>query len=137
MIHIKQDVLKWAVCRHYNITSEELHQDIRRADIIGARRMFYYIARNHLKITYKKIGSIFNQDHATVMYHERKLSDFLEFDKTEIGIYDAIKEQMFGAIEYDTAQDELKDLQRKKLLIEDRVEELQEQIKNQYNFLFN
>ena len=134
MIHIKQDILKKSVCQHYSITEEELHAFNRRSDIIGARRMFYYIARNHLNITYKKIGNIFDQDHATVMYHERKLADFLEFDKSEMAIYESIKEAMFGAIKYDTAQEEL---QRKKILIEDRIKELQEEINNQYNFLFN
>jgi len=137
MIHIKQDVLKKSVCYKYNITDGELHSDSRRADIISARRMFYYVARKHLKVTYDKIGSIFNQDHATVMYHERKLADFLEYDKSEMSVYQSIKQDLFGNVKYDTLQEELQDLQRREILIQDRIYEVKEKLEKQYNFLFN
>ena len=75
-------VLSAAVCKHYDITEQELHSTSRQMDIVGARRMFYFFARKHFKKTYKSIANYFRANHATVIHHEKRWKLFLPLTRT-------------------------------------------------------
>lgn len=137
MTSYREEILKKAVCKYYNVTEKELHSDTRRAEVVGARRMFYYMARKHFDQTYKSIGKKFNQDHATVIFHEKKLADFLTFDKNEIRRYIKVRDMVFDEVTFINIKDEMDTLLRDKLLIDDRLSEIKNEltaISNQNNF---
>jgi len=137
MTSSREEILKAAVCKYYQITDKQLHSKNRCSEVVGARRMFYYIARRHFDKTYKAIGRRFNQDHATVMHHERKLAGFLTFDKEEMRRYIKVRDMVFDEVTFLDAKDEMDSLLRERILIDDRLSEIKEELKaisNQNNF---
>ena len=126
--------VKAAVCIVYGITDEQLHSKSREREIINARRMFYYIARKNFNITYKAIGEIFKQDHATVIHHERLLKSFLTFDPLEIDNYNKVVKIVFGEVTFDDIQDELDNSLREQILIENKISDLRKEIKMRFNY---
>lgn len=55
------------ICKKLDVTVNEAKGTIRDAEIVRARQIYCYMAKE-MGYTYKKIGSIINRDHATVIY---------------------------------------------------------------------
>ena len=55
------------ICEKLDVTVQEAKGTIRDAEIVRARQIYCYMAKE-IGYTYKKIGSIINRDHATVIY---------------------------------------------------------------------
>ena len=55
------------ICKKLDVTVQEAKGTIRDAEIVRARQIYCYMAKE-MGYTYKKIGSIINRDHATVIY---------------------------------------------------------------------
>ena len=55
------------ICEKLDVTVNEAKGTIRDAEIVRARQIYCYMAKE-MGYTYKKIGSIINRDHATVIY---------------------------------------------------------------------
>ena len=61
-----ESILK-VVCDKLNVTVAEAKGTIRDAEIVRARQIYCYMAKE-TGYTFKKIGAIINRDHATVIY---------------------------------------------------------------------
>jgi hypothetical protein len=133
MTTYREQILKNAVCKYYNVSEEELCSNNRRAEIVGARRMFYYFCRKHFNLTYKSIADRFSQDHATVIFHEKKLEDFLTFDKDEMRKYIKVRDMVFDEVTFLDIKDEMDSLLRDKIIIDERLS----QIKNELTAINN
>lgn len=138
-MNFRMEVLQSAVCKHYNVSSKELHSKSRKMDIVGARRMFFFFARKHFNKTYTSIANIFGANHATVMHHEKKMIGYLEFDKKEMLRYINIRDMVFDEKTFINIRDEYDCLNRERILITDRMDEIQNEInlinnKNEFNY---
>ena len=74
----KLESLLTTVCNKLGITIEEAKGTIRDAEIVRARQIYCYFARE-MGYTYKKVASIINRDHATVI-HGCKVVSNRQFD---------------------------------------------------------
>ena len=125
----RMQVLQSTICNQYNISAAQLHSGSRKSEIVSAKRMLFFFARKHFKKTY----------HASVIHHERKLEGFLTFDKQEMKNYIAVRDMVFDENSFIDIQDEYDCLWREKILIEDRMSEIKNEInllnnKNNYNY---
>ena len=117
----------------------ELHSKSRKMEIVGARRMFFFFARKHFNKTYTSIANMFGANHATVMHHEKKMIGYLEFDKLEMLRYIKIRDMVFEEKTFINIRDEYDCLNREKIIIEDRMKEIQDEInlinnKNEFKY---
>lgn len=55
------------ICETLEVTVQEAKGTIRDAEIVRARQIYCYMAKE-MGYTFKKIGAIINRDHATVIY---------------------------------------------------------------------
>ncbi len=138
-MNFRMEVLQSAVCKHYNVSPTELHSKSRKMEIVGARRMFFFFARKHFNKTYTSIANMFGANHATVMHHEKKMIGYLEFDKLEMLRYIKIRDMVFEEKTFINIRDEYDCLNREKIIIEDRMKEIQDEInlinnKNEFKY---
>lgn len=130
------NLLREAVCKHYNISVEDFDDRRRFREVVDAKRMFCFFARKHFKKTYKSIADLLNSHHATVIHHEKKMKDYLSFDKEEMVKYLKIRDMMFSEETYIDAQDEYDCLIREKILIEARMKEIELELKSLNKFKY-
>ena len=138
-MNFRMEVLQSAVCKHYNVSPTELHSKSRKMEIVGARRMFFFFARKHFNKTYTSIANMFGANHATVMHHEKKMIGHLEFDKLEMLSCIKIRDMLFEEKTFTNIRDEHDCLNREKIIIEDRMKEIQDEInlinnKNEFKY---
>lgn len=70
-----------AVCRASGATVAKMKSKSRIQAVVDARYVFYYLCREKYVFTFQELGSMLDQDHATVMYGLRRVSDYLVTDK--------------------------------------------------------
>jgi len=73
------------------------------------------------------------------MHHEKKMIGYLEFDKKEMLRYINIRDMVFDEKTFINIRDEYDCLNRERILITDRMEEIQNEInlinnKNEFNY---
>lgn len=66
-INVKLEKLLFVVCDKLGVNVEDAKGTIRDAEIVRARQIYCYMAKE-MGYTFKKIGAIINRDHATVIY---------------------------------------------------------------------
>ncbi len=69
-----------SVCRTLHISRVELTSPRRTPDIIRARHLAIYLARELTDLTLAEIGRQFNRDHSTILHAIRSVGRKLEFD---------------------------------------------------------
>lgn len=75
------DLIEEKVLEHCNITKDQLHLKSRDKDIVDARRLCYYLSKEHKLGSCRVIGSRFgNKDHATVYNGWLKCVHYLQND---------------------------------------------------------
>lgn len=81
------------ICNFYNVTPEAVLSRTRCKDVKDARFMFSYYMRVEKNQTFQKIGTFLLKDHASVMHHVRKVSDWIQ-------VYPIVKYEYDKLIEY-------------------------------------
>jgi len=66
--HITIDVIKNLVCRHYNLTLEELVSNSRKQSVVRPRQIAMYLSRKYTDQPLQAIGKSFNRYHATALH---------------------------------------------------------------------
>ena len=62
------DILK-VVCKHFDLEPSAIHTKSRKREVVQARQIAMYLAKNHTDFSTSKIGKfIGNKDHATVLH---------------------------------------------------------------------
>jgi len=69
------------VCEKLNITNEEIKSKCRKRHIVEARSVALYLIRKKTDLSLKRIGLLFNCNHATVLQAVRKIDEWLIYDK--------------------------------------------------------
>jgi len=75
------------VCEKFGITREQLTATTRKREIAEPRQVAMYMLRS-LGLSYAQVGSIFNKDHATVVYATKQVRNLLSYDnefKSKVG----------------------------------------------------
>ena len=65
---ITTDTIKGVVCKHYNISTEEMISRSRKKSIVWPRQMAIYFARKYTDHPLQLIGKSFNRYHATIIH---------------------------------------------------------------------
>ena len=77
------DKVQKVVCDYFNITRDALISKTRKRQIVQARQIAMYMARNLINCSLSTIGSeIGGKDHATVLHACTTVNDLMSTDKT-------------------------------------------------------
>jgi chromosomal replication initiator protein len=79
---ISIDVIQKVVCEYYDIPVDTIKSKTRKREIVQARQIAMYFAKDFTKSSLKNIGSHFgNRDHSTVIHACQTVSDLMDTDK--------------------------------------------------------
>lgn len=84
-------------CKICYVTYAEACSDSRSFNVVLARQMYMYIARENTNCTAKQIGKVVNLSHPTVLHHLLVVKDhFREKNKTYIDTYNLCLKELKG-----------------------------------------
>ncbi len=75
---IQVDNIIMEVARTYNVSEAEILSNRKTANLVLARQVAMYIARETTDLSYKAIGESFGKDHTTVLYNVNRIEQFLK-----------------------------------------------------------
>ena len=75
---IKVEKIISEVAHTYNVSESDILSNRRTAELVLARQVAMYIARETTDLSYKAIGESFGKDHTTVLYNVNKIEEFLK-----------------------------------------------------------
>lgn len=94
------------------LVNEAFNVDImiksRKRDVVMARAVYYWVAKNTTSHSLTTIGEFVNKDHATVIYSLNSIEDWILYDKFYKRKVDLIKKNVFNRLT-------LKEFEQKKL----------------------
>lgn len=77
---IKIEQIISEVARTFNVSETDILSTRRSADLVKARQVAMYIARETTELPYQSIGEAFGKNHTTVLYTEKKVKDLMNSD---------------------------------------------------------
>jgi chromosomal replication initiator protein len=79
---ISIEYIQKLVCEYFEVPVEMLKSQTRKREIVQARQISMYLAKNHTKSSLKSIGMYFGgRDHSTVIYACQTVEDLIDTDK--------------------------------------------------------
>lgn len=84
---IKIEQIITEVARTYNVSEGDILSTRRTADLVKARQVAMFIARETTELPYSAIGEAFGKNHTTVLYTEKKVKEMMRenpYEKTVI-----------------------------------------------------
>ncbi len=84
---IKIEQIITEVARTYNVSEGDILSTRRTADLVKARQVAMFIARETTELPYSAIGEAFGKNHTTVLYTEKKVKELMKenpYEKTII-----------------------------------------------------
>src|SRR5690606_18744645 len=79
---ISIEYIQKLVCDYFEVPVEMVKSKLRKREIVQARQISMYLAKNHTKSSLKSIGAFFGgRDHSTVIYACQTVEDLIETDK--------------------------------------------------------
>lgn len=88
-----QIILK-VIKKHTNISFEEINIKSRKRKIVNTRQLMYYLMCKNTKNSLARIGTIFNQDHATVLHAKRATENIIDTDRYYRKIVEEIQKEI-------------------------------------------
>ena len=113
------------VNKHFNC---DIRQNKRDRELVMARAVYFWLAKNVCKISMKKIGAAVGRDHASVLYGLANLDNWVRFDDFFRIDFETIKMIVLSNYESEKMTAETLLYKYNTLLIENDV--LKKQIKN-------
>ncbi len=98
---ITLDFIQKVVAEHFDVTQEEMRDKTRKRNIVMARQLSMYLAKNLTNQSLKVIGEYFGgRDHSTVIHSCKAVQDLLESDQAFQGrVQDIEKKIKLGVTE--------------------------------------
>ena len=87
---IKIEKIISEVSRTYDVSENDILSKRKTADLVQARQIAMYIARETTELSYKAIGDSFGKDHSTVVYNVTKIENFLKDKPSQKELVDDI-----------------------------------------------
>ncbi|SMO62344.1 chromosomal replication initiator protein DnaA [Solitalea koreensis] len=79
---ISMESIQKLVCEYFEIPMEMVKSKTRKREIVQARQISMYLAKNHTKASLKTIGQFYGgRDHSTVIYACQTVEDLIDTDK--------------------------------------------------------
>jgi chromosomal replication initiator protein len=79
---ISIEYIEKLVCDYFEVPIEMVRSKTRKREIVQARQISMYLAKNHTKSSLKTIGAFFGgRDHSTVIYACQTVGDLIDTDK--------------------------------------------------------
>ncbi|AFD05171.1 chromosomal replication initiator protein DnaA [Solitalea canadensis] len=79
---ISMEYIQKFVCEYFEIPLEMVKSKTRKREIVQARQISMYLAKNHTKASLKTIGQFYGgRDHSTVIYACQTVEDLIDTDK--------------------------------------------------------
>jgi chromosomal replication initiator protein len=76
------DYIQKFVAEHFNVTIEAMKDKTRKREIVVARQVAMYLAKNYTNLSLKSIGFHFgNRDHSTVIHALTSVNDLMDTDR--------------------------------------------------------
>jgi hypothetical protein len=76
------DHIQDVVCKYYNLTLEQLHTETRKREIVQARQIAQYFAKQLTKVKLEVIGEkIGNKNHSTISHASKVVNNLIDTDK--------------------------------------------------------
>tara|TARA_B100001093_G_scaffold189873_1_gene182430 strand:- start:2535 stop:2912 length:378 start_codon:yes stop_codon:yes gene_type:complete len=113
------------VNKHFNC---DIRQNKRDREIVMARAVYFWLAKNVCKISMKKIGAAVGRDHASVLYGLANLDNWVRFDDFFRIDFETIKMIVLSNYESEKMTAETLLYKYNTLLIENDI--LKKQLKN-------
>ena len=71
------------VCKHFGLDTNAIHTKSRKREVVQARQIAMYLAKNYTEFSTAKIGSLIgNKDHATVLHACKTIGELKEVSKS-------------------------------------------------------
>ena len=71
------------VCKHFGLETATIHTKSRKREVVQARQIAMYLAKNHTDFSTAKIGALIgHKDHATVLHACKTIKELKEVDKS-------------------------------------------------------
>jgi len=109
----------------------DIRQNKRDREIVMARAVYFWLAKNVCKISMKKIGAAVGRDHASVLYGLANLDNWIRFDDFFRVDFETLKMIVFSNYESEKMTAETLLYKYNTLLIENDI--LKKQLKNKKN----
>ncbi len=87
---IKIEQIIEEVSRTYQVSEDDILSSRKNANLVMARQIAMYIARETTELSYQAIGESFGRDHTTALYSVRKIEDLIKAKPHEKSIVDDI-----------------------------------------------
>lgn len=87
---IKVEQIISEVARTYNVSENDILSKRKTADLVKARQVAMYIARETTELPYNSIGEAFGKNHTTVLYTEKKVKEMMKSNPHEKTIIEDI-----------------------------------------------
>lgn len=78
---INFEMVTQSVSSHFNIEPDAIFTKSRKREISDARQMVMYLAKKHVKMPLKAIGTRLSRTHATVLYACKNIEERIPFEK--------------------------------------------------------
>lgn len=92
---ISIEYIEKLVCEYFEISTEMVRSKTRKRDIVQARQISMYFAKNYTKASLKSIGAFFGgRDHSTVIYACQTVDDLIDTDKRFKGYVHDIRKKL-------------------------------------------
>tara|TARA_R110000803_G_scaffold16197_3_gene44437 strand:- start:334 stop:702 length:369 start_codon:yes stop_codon:yes gene_type:complete len=78
------------VCKHFDISHNELRSKSRLRNIVDVRGVITYILVNHHNFTLSRAGSLVGKDHSLVIHYNKKTRNLMDVDKIFKGVVDGL-----------------------------------------------
>lgn len=92
---ISIDTIIEMVCKHFGLEKNAIHTKSRKREVVQARQIAMYLAKNHTDLSTSKIGKfIGNKDHATVLHACKTVKGQCEVDKAFRSDLEAIENML-------------------------------------------
>lgn len=111
----------------------DIRQNKRDRELVMARAVYFWLAKNVCKISMKKIGAAVGRDHASVLYGLANLDNWIRFDDFFRVDFETIKMIVLSNYETEKMTAETLLYKYNTLLIENDI--LKKQLKNKKNEL--
>lgn len=92
---ISIEYIEKLVCEYFEISTEMVRSKTRKRDIVQARQISMYFAKNYTNASLKSIGAFFGgRDHSTVIYACQTVDDLIDTDKRFKGYVHDIRKKL-------------------------------------------
>ena len=81
LIYTDIDNITDVVCKHFDISREQITSINRRRDIVEPRQIAMYLCWLKTGSTLTEIGEYFNRGHDTVIHSRKTIMDLMEYDE--------------------------------------------------------